>query len=381
MNQFRSVLKRAMSALIYNSILKKMPSGRAKNSSDTDIAVVCLAALGDFIVFCSVARELKRQGKKLTLICREGTEIKEFAALTGYFDHVEALPHRFRDRPKNIRQLRQISASTVLVAPVQRHILSDIYAMAISADHRILPDTMLGCTLPRLKRKIDQKADILVPVTAVNEQERYEQYLQGAGLSNSPIMPFVFDWAKERIAPGKTCVAIFPGAGGGAAKQWPIQRFADVASSLVKEYNCKVLVCGTKSEAPLGEELCTLLHGRGTNLCGKTDLPQLIEVFRDVSVVLANDSGSAHIAIACGVPTVVICGCWEYGRFYPNPKLDIRHRVVILDHDRLKCVPCEKSRPDCTGGKGSAPCIANIDREDVLNSARTLYREWDIGCL
>ena len=369
MNQLRSALKRTMSALIYSCILKKMPSGRAKNSSDADIAVVCLAALGDFIVFCSVARELKRQGKKLTLICREGTQIKEFAALTGYFDHVEALPHRFRDRPRNIQYLRQISANTVLVAPVQRHILSDIYAMAISAHQRILPDTMLGCTLPKLKRKIDHMADVLLPITAVNEQERYEQYLQGAGLSNSPIMPFVFDWAKERIAPEKPCLAIFPGAGGGAAKQWPVQRFAEVASALVKEKNCAVLACGTKSEHPLGEVLCTLLHGRGTNLCGKTDLPQLIEVFRDVSVVLANDSGSAHMAIACGVSTVVVCGCWEYGRFYPNPRLPTDCRAVIVPRDALQCIPCGESRPSCKG-KRSAPCVLAVETEEVLAGVR-----------
>jgi len=368
MSQLKRKLKHLASTLVYRLMMTGLPSSRA-NGKMTDIAAVCLAALGDFIVFCSVARELHERGKRLVLICRKDTGIEEFAAMTGFFEAVIPLSHQFCKRPANIRRLKRVRVHTVLVAPVERHILSDLYALAITADCRILPDTMQGCSLPVLKRAVDRRADLLVPVTERNEQRRYEQYLRGSGLCNSTIVPFVLQQNISEKGPGKRCIAVFPGAGGGRAKQWPVERFAYVASVLRREYGCEVLACGAKEERALGDRLCGLLGEGAENLCGRTDIATLAHWLQKCALVLANDSGSAHLAIAFDVPTVIVGGGWEYGRFYPNPRLPANCRAVVPQVDTLRCAPCGKSQPDCVERK-AAPCLLTVEQKAVLEAAR-----------
>lgn len=356
-------LKQAASMLIYRCLLIGLPSKRPAED-DGRIAVVCLGALGDFIAFCPAARALAQQGKRLILICREKTGIQEFADRTGHFERMIELPHRFRERPKNLFRLKKIQAGTVIAAPAGRHILSDLYVLAITAHRRVLPDTLLGCSLPRLKNLVDRKADVLVPVTARNEWERCREYLNGAGYHLPILTPYELDTVQSP-QDRENIVAVFPGAGGGAVKQWPVERFAWVLERLYEEKECEVFVCGTEREREVGEQLCAELPFPAKNLCGTTTIKSLLELLGRCSLVLANDSGSAHMAIACGTPTVIICGCWEYGRFYPNPTLPHHCRPVVPSLDKLNCAPCGESQPDCAKGE-ILPCVLSVDKETVL---------------
>lgn len=370
--RFRKAIKCMASLLFYRILLLGCPTERA-GCDEKEIAIVCIGALGDFIVSCSATRELFRQGKQLTLICREGTGIKEFAELTGYFTEVRTLRHSLLARAKNQKELQEVRAHTVLIMPPGRHILSDLYALSVRADKRIFPDTLQGCSLPKLKRITDQCADRLIPVNAVCEQERYEEYLKGAGLYNGAIRPFVFDDIRStRKKPPEPYMMVFPGARGGKFKQWPVERFAYVANHLQKEYGYKILVCGTGKEQVLGEKLCGLLAGRKENLCGRTTLPTLGTLFRKASFVLANDTGSAHLSIAFGAPTVIICGGWEYGRFYPNPYLPENCRAICGLQKSTQCSAYEGKQIGC-GGKSVVPCLLNVNEKDVLTIVKRCF--------
>ncbi len=348
--------------------MRGLPAGRAAGEQDT-VAIVCLASLGDLVEACSAVQALARQGLRVKLICRQGAGMEQFAALTGLFEEVIALPHGFLSRPGNIRRLKSVHAGTVLVMPAERHILSDLYALAITADRRILPDTMQGCSLPKLKRRTDALTDELVMVDARHERERYGQYLRGAGLYEGPLAPFMLEQVKRanrRAGP----IMVFPGAGGGPAKQWPVERFAAVVDTLGRGTGREVLVCGTEGERTLGEALCEKLSVPTENLCGRTDLRRLTELLFGCGLVLANDSGSAHMAMACGAPAVIVCGGWEYGRFFPDPDLPKNCRAVIAQEDALACIPCGVSRPDCVK-QGAAPCVLAVSEEEVLRSANS----------
>lgn len=367
--RFWMPVKCVLSFLFYRLLLLGLPAGKA-NCDDKRVAIVCAASLGDFVVSCSAARELFRQGKQLTLVCREGTGIEEFAALTGYFAEIKPLRNSLWDRTKNRGELRKLCAHTVLVMPPERHILSDIYALSIRADRRIFPDTTQGCSLPSLKRIVDGYADRLVPVSAVREQTRYEEYLKGAGLYDGSIRPFVFeDRRSTRERPPREYIMVFPGAGGGQFKQWPVERFAYVAGQLHRERGCRVLVCGTAEERPLGQKLCDLLVEGGENLCGETSIAELGELFRGATLVLANDSGSAHLSVAFGAPTVIICGGWEYGRFYPNEDLSENCVAITRGKESFPCIPCGDSRTSCMANN-TTMCILAISQNEVIKTAQ-----------
>lgn len=364
------LLKKICSFFVYSVFLALIPKTKL-GKADADIAVVCLASLGDFITFCTVARDCHKKGKSMILVCREGAGIEKFAQLTGYFQKIYPISTKFRARFSNLRLLSQVHVQQVIVAPAERHILSDMYMLAVSAQNHILPDTMQACSLPMLKRIVDRRVETLIPVTAIYELERYEQYLSITNWLNIPLSIFQFDNV-ERKKVEHPYICVFPGAGGGAAKQWPIERFAFVLNEVCKNAEYCVRICGTAKEFELGEQLLHLLNVPVQNLCGKTELSSLKELLKGASLTLANDSGSAHFSIACKTPTVIICGCWEYGRFYPNSRMPNNCRVIIASRISMACIPCGKSRPVCTRYPEAAPCVMASRKEVVFNAVCSL---------
>lgn len=372
--QLYQLLKKICSFFVYSVLLFLVPKTKS-GKADADIAVVCLASLGDFITFCTVARDCCQKNQSMVLICREGTGIKEFAELTGYFQNIYSISIKFRKRFSNLKILSQICVKQVIVAPAERHVLSDIYVLAVSAQNHILPDTLQACSLPILKKIIDRRVETLIPVTAIYELERYEQYLSSTNLLNIPLSIFQFD-NMERKKEAHPYVCVFPGAGGGVAKQWPVERFAFVLNQICKDAECSVRICGTAKEYELGEQLLCLLKVPAQNLCGKTELSSLKEMMKGASLTLANDSGSAHFSIACKTPTVVICGCWEYGRFYPNLRMPDYCHAVIAETESMPCIPCGESKPNCVDN-GAAACLLQIEANEVarrVENIKEVYR-------
>lgn len=365
------ILKRLFSGLIYRFLMIGLPQKWVPDENDTnsDIAIVSLGALGDFILLCSIAEKLYHSGLRLILVCRKGVGIEEFAALVGYFEKVIALPYQPSRRPGNLRLLKKVKACTVISAPPERHIYSDLCVLSLQARRRILPDTLQGCSLPTIKRIVDRHVDQLVPITARYELDRYEQYLHGAKIYAGHIKYYTFEWVKANTKEEKQRIAIFPGAGGGPAKQWPVERFTYVALNLCREYNSEVLICGTDSEEPLIQKFREILPEDIRCLRGPTALSKLIQQLHECSLAVVNDSGSAYLAMSCGVPTLIIGGCWEYGRFYPGRCLPTNCKALIASVDTIRCAPCGKSTPDCTTD-GAAPCVLAIDQEEVLSVAR-----------
>lgn len=368
MDQFYKHIKHIFSFLIYRVLLIGRPHGKA-NCSDEKTAIVALGALGDFIVSCSAIQVLFLQGKRLTLVCRENLGIEEFAQLTGYFEAVLTLPHSFSSRLSNLRRLRKICVHTVLILPPERHILSDLYALSICANERIFPDTTQGCSLPSLKRLVDRRIDELIPVNARNELRRQEQLLSGCGLCHRTLSPFIFPTNPQEKRRRERIILVFPGTGVGCAKQWPLDRFVAVVDTLCREESCRAVICGTEKDQAACGELFDQLSIPVENLSGQTSLPVLGDWLKRCALVLANDSGSAHLAVAYGAPAVIIGGGWEYGRFYPTAYLPGNCRAVLALPESLPCIPCGKSQPECTKGV-TAPCLMAVETKAVLEAAR-----------
>lgn len=366
---FRGLAKKVMSYICYAFLLKKSKKP-ASMPPKNSIAVVFLAALGDMIVFCDAAKKLKTAGKNITLICISGNGAAEFARITGLFDKIIEVDVRGKARAENLKMLKQIEVNTVFCTPLGRHILPDLYACAISAERRYFPDTMLSCSLPLLKKRVDSYADKLVPITQTHELKRYTQFLAACELCNDEIKPFRLDMPK---ADRGNTLAVFPGAGGGTEKQWGIQSFADVILTLLKkELIDKVLIFGTQFDSQCCDDLFKLLKGKEAveNLCGKTDINQLIEILGKCRISLTNDSAGAHLSVACGVPTVTICGMWQFGRFYPNP--DVVTPFVSVDNSERFCQTCNSSKPMC--GIYPAPCLHGIEPIVVAEYAASLLK-------
>lgn len=363
----KNCVKKALSFVCYSMLLPK-PERPSGNPPENSIAVVFLASLGDLVAFCDAAHKLKASGKSITLICKRNNGTAEFAHITNLFDRIIEVDIVGKKRVENIKLLKQLEVDTVFCAPLGRHILPDIYACAIKANHRLFPDTMLDCSLPSLKKRIDKFADKLVSITQTHELKRYTEFLTACGLINEEIKPFRFQLPPA--VRGKT-MAVFPGAGGGAEKQWGSRNFAYVVQKLLEGgLITKALILGTASDSTCCDEMYGLLNQDSVveNLCGKTDIQGLLDILQSCCLTLANDSASGHLSIACGTPTIIICGMWQYGRFYPNPYLD--SGCVSITDEMNFCQTCNSSRPLC--GISPAPCLNGITARQIFECAADL---------
>ncbi len=88
-------------------------------------------------------------------------------------------------------------------------------------------------------------------------------------------------------------------------RNWLTERYALLAD-YAHERGLQVVLCGSPSprEVKLGEDIIALCHCPVNNLIGQTNLMQLIAVLKEAKVVLAPDSGPAHMATTQGTPVL-----------------------------------------------------------------------------
>ena len=114
-------------------------------------------------------------------------------------------------------------------------------------------------------------------------------------------------------------------------KVWPAERFGDVARVLSSEEGLPVLVLGSADERALAEEVVRRAGG-GVVAAGRVGLGETAALLASARLMIGNDSGPTHIAMAAGTPTVAIFGPTDPSQF------DFEgHELVYAD---LPCSAC-----------------------------------------
>jgi ADP-heptose:LPS heptosyltransferase len=106
------------------------------------------------------------------------------------------------------------------------------------------------------------------------------------------------------LCPGPL-LAFAPGASA-AQRRWPIERFAELASRTIAEFQGTAVLIGGEADRGLADALQSRCGCKTANLAGLLSLPQLAAVLKRCTLFVGNDSGPAHLAAATGIPTVVV---------------------------------------------------------------------------
>jgi len=167
-------------------------------------------------------------------------------------------------------------------------------------------------------------------------------------------------------------IGIAPGAGASwgkdaAIKHWPAIRFAQLADTIISDFGAKVLILGDESEKPIADIIVNTMQNKAIDLTGKTTLEELIAIISKLRILIANDGGPLHMAVAEGINTVSIFGPVDDLVYGPYPP-DENHLVVKKD---LSCRPCYRDfkMPQCDREK---ECLKSISTEEVLTCVRRL---------
>ncbi len=118
-----------------------------------------------------------------------------------------------------------------------------------------------------------------------------------------------------------------------AERNWLPERYAALAD-YAHTKGFAVILCGgpTELERSLSQAILASAQQPITDLTGKTNLKQLLALLKHASLVLAPDTGPAHMAVAVGTPVIGL-----YGHSNPDrtgPYL-FRQYVVEVYHQSL----------------------------------------------
>jgi len=148
------------------------------------------------------------------------------------------------------------------------------------------------------------------------------------------------DAALERVlssrvigAGDEAWVALAPGASFGPSKQWPAEYFAEVGDRLACE-GARVLLLGSAGEAALTAAVQGAMKEDAVDLAGALDLAALKALIRRLALLVCNDAGARHIAVAFGVPCLVFFGPTSLAK----TNLNLEGVQVLQRHD--DCRPC-----------------------------------------
>lgn len=140
--------------------------------------------------------------------------------------------------------------------------------------------------------------------------------------------------ARRAIEPaGRPLVGLAPGASYGPSKLWPAEYFAELGDALVQR-GAGVLLIGSPAEARLTAAVRSAMREPASDLAGELDLGAVKALVRRLSLLLCNDAGARHIAVAFGVPCLVFIGPTSLAKTDQNLQL-----VHVLESD-VDCRPC-----------------------------------------
>jgi heptosyltransferase II len=159
----------------------------------------------------------------------------------------------------------------------------------------------------------------------------------------------------------KPVVILVPGGAYGPSKLWPEERFAEVADFLIEKFSANVFISVSPDELErrIAEGICSQAKYPVINLSqSPVTLGQLKALFSFAQLVISNDTGPRHIAVALGRKVITL-----FGPNNPAWTGDFPDEIKITA--AVSCAPCDK--PVCK--KDKLYCMESITVETVCETA------------
>ena len=164
-----------------------------------------------------------------------------------------------------------------------------------------------------------------------------------------------------KIVSGDLVIGFHPGCStlkNHAKRRWEPEKFAALASKLIKERNAKILIFGGPEEEELKENIRKQINSEKAFSIHADSLPHSVAVMKRCNVFVTNDSSLMHIASALKLKIVAIIGPTNPSYIQP---WKTEHQIVRLD---LDCSPCFIYSPRpliCFRDDVKFKCIKELD--------------------
>lgn len=180
--------------------------------------------------------------------------------------------------------------------------------------------------------------------------------------------------ARYGITEKDLVIGIVPGGGASwgrdaVFKHWSALKYAQLADKIAKNFAARILILGDESERPIADVIVNAMKYKPLDFTGRTSLEELTALISNLNILITNDGGPLHIAVALGIKTAAIFGPVDklvYGPYPPSSK----HTVIDKDFD---CRPCYRNFrfPVCQYDRR---CTKDITVDEVYTKVEKLIR-------
>jgi heptosyltransferase II len=384
MKSARQMLKhliRVSAETLLKVYLASLPSARFEPEKINRILIFAYHGLGNFIMYTPALKLLRERypDARIDLQVGNNTGCEEVLAGAGLFDNIYNLPYSAGLRAWMSRA-REARATGYDLTINEFHSHSWPLALLVLASGA--PFRAGHVTSPGWSRRFSRYSFVFnIPVRMREDEHEIERYIDlvtavGARRINlSDARPFMHledecvEFARQFLNKnGSKGRGVVIGVQAGTSpamrwKQWPIERYREVIERVLADRSdARVVLFGSPSEVEMIRELARGLDNRVLIAAGKTSVKQVAALIHQCDLLLCNDSGLMHAAVAVGTPVVAIYGPTDIRRTAP---LGARH--IVIRHE-LSCSPCFKLEGDeqvwlCP----HHDCLATITPDEVYD--------------
>ncbi len=341
------------------------------------VLLVRLDLIGDFVLWLDSAQAYRQlyPNKKITLAVNSACT--ELARALPHWDevigvNVQRLRSDMGYRLRTLIKLRWRNLEIAIQPTFSREFVGDLALRATNSSERI------GYTGDTNNITVTQKVEtdrwyrklIVNEPTCTMELSINAHFVRKLGcvdfLSSVPVIPKTTTLS-ARLQIKSPYVLIAPGASW-QPKRWPLGHFAELVEKLDSQFNLHFVLVGSQDDHKLCERLAQDLGlSNLTNLAGQTSLLELVELVREATLVVTNDSAPVHIAVATHTPSVCILGGGHFGRFLPykiesGSSSDLPSTLTTP----MECFNCNWVCPFIDELVSTTPCISNVPASDVM---------------
>lgn len=198
----------------------------------------------------------------------------------------------------------------------------------------------------------DNNMDLLI---SINDKKRALERLTNLGIK------------KEDILIGISCAGGESWGENAEYKHWPAVRFAELADKIIDIFKAKIIILGDSQEQNIARQLIDAMRNKPIDLSGKTDINELCAIIENLNLLITNDGGPLHIAVALKRKTVSFFGPVDPRVYGPNP-IGINNIVM---YKGLDCSPCYRNfrLEGCLRNK---ECLEKINVEEAFKAVSKL---------
>jgi heptosyltransferase I len=282
------------------------------------ICLLRLSALGDVSHIVTIVRTLQTHWPQTRLTWIIG---KREAELVGDLPGVEFIIFDKRAGFGAHRELRRCLRARRF--DVLLHMQVSLRANMVSRG----VDASVRLGFDRARSKDLHGLFINVRIPAARDQhvlDGFFSFLKTLGLNERelrwdiPVPPQARTIAERYIPATQRTLVICP-CSSHANRNWRADRYAQVADYAAQRWGTRVLLCGgpTIREREYGEVIVRHMRELPINLIGRTSVKELLALLARVNILLAPDSGPAHMATGVGTPVIGLYAATNPARACP----------------------------------------------------------------